>query len=213
MEVVMISIYTGSYENCKNGKTFSISGDAGKSCGYEGNVIRELAPKKVWWQKWHDNVGKVSEDENLRFYVESYYETVLKSLSPSDILNKLSDGSILLCYEKPQEFCHRQIVAIWLELFFNIEVREVCVLEDGTLKVFPRNRYRTVIREMLEPLIKDNMDMNGHSSIAVAYAYKRAERMFADPELCKRLGFPAEMFLRIAENMERQLEGTIRKEI
>jgi len=32
---------------------------------------------------------------------------------------------ILLCYEKPNEFCHRHIVAAWFEILLGIHVPEI----------------------------------------------------------------------------------------
>ena len=31
---------------------------------------------------------------------------------------------IICCFEKPNEFCHRQLVATWLEKNLNIEIKE-----------------------------------------------------------------------------------------
>lgn len=57
------------------------------------------------------------------------YKDQLKKLSPEGIvenINSLAHGKncILLCYEKPGEFCHRRIVAKWLKHYLNIEVEE-----------------------------------------------------------------------------------------
>jgi len=57
------------------------------------------------------------------------YKEQLKKLSPSGILDeikKLSNGKdcILLCYEKPGDFCHRRMVAKWLWDNLNIAIEE-----------------------------------------------------------------------------------------
>lgn len=43
-----IRIFTGCYDNCKNGNLVSISGDKGRSVGFNGNSYTKLAPKKVF---------------------------------------------------------------------------------------------------------------------------------------------------------------------
>ena len=120
----MISMSSYQSINSNNYKTCSISGDRGKQVNYQGACFPKLVPKKDFWQIWHDNIGIVSEEENNRYYIEQYYQQVLSKLDPEDIYRKL-DNSILLCYEENTEFCHRHIVAEWLQLLLNIEVPEV----------------------------------------------------------------------------------------
>lgn len=40
------------------------------------------------------------------------FNAMLKRLNAKQIYNEL-DGSILLCYEKPENFCHRHLIADW----------------------------------------------------------------------------------------------------
>jgi hypothetical protein len=47
-------------------------------------------------------------------YEEFYLKHVLANLSPSKVIVDLGNSAILLCYENPQDFCHRHIVADWL---------------------------------------------------------------------------------------------------
>lgn len=68
------------------------------------------------WKKNHDN----------EYYIEHFNKEVLKPLNPSDIIKELmlmahnyknlncAPHIILLCYEKPTDFCHRHLVAQWL---------------------------------------------------------------------------------------------------
>ena len=60
-------------------------------------------------------------------YIKEYYESVLNRLNPREVIQDLSKyGKVvtLLCYEKPNEFCHRHIVAKWLSHHLKIEVKE-----------------------------------------------------------------------------------------
>jgi hypothetical protein len=71
-------------------------------------VFKALAPG-AWF-------NKVDEAEYRRLYQE-----ILDSLNPREVwdeLHRLAGEAepVLLCYEKPGEFCHRRIVAEW---FYN----------------------------------------------------------------------------------------------
>jgi len=54
-------------------------------------------------------------------YAKLYRERVLSRLDPNKVYANLGDSAVLLCYEKwesvrlGQSFCHRRIVAEWLE--------------------------------------------------------------------------------------------------
>ncbi len=51
-------------------------------------------------------------------------------------LHRISGGKnvVLLCHEKQSEFCHRHLVAKWLETELNIEVKELGKME---VKIYP----------------------------------------------------------------------------
>ena len=89
--------------------------------GYTGKTYKRLAPKYSWWKEWHDN--KLSE----QWYIDKYYETVLDVLNPTEVatqLQQISDNVILLCFETPEKFCHRHLVARWIKEKTGINVRE-----------------------------------------------------------------------------------------
>ena len=60
----------------------------------------------------------------------------LSNLDPNKVYNDL-DKSVLLCYEKSYEFCHRNIVAAWLEKNLGVKVVE-CEFTDD--KIIERKR-------------------------------------------------------------------------
>ncbi len=66
---------------------------------------------------WELIKGDYSQEE----YEELYREQVLSKLDPMDVLDELGHDVILLCHEKYDDivagktFCHRHIVARWLE--------------------------------------------------------------------------------------------------
>ncbi len=144
-------IYTASHKNIINSKyrLVAISGNRGKDMGFVGEAFPNLAPKKEFWKIWHDNRGKIDELENNRYYILEYYKQVLSKLDPVEVYQIL-DNSILLCYEDYYEFCHRHIVAFWLELTLNVEVKEV-YNREYYLGEFPRPTYiKEMLREIME---------------------------------------------------------------
>lgn len=86
---------------------------------YKGLQYKKLAPKYDFFMEWkknHDN----------DYYIEHFQKEVLDLLDPFDVIceieDKIRDGRIILspinfaliCYEKPSDFCHRHLVADWL---------------------------------------------------------------------------------------------------
>lgn len=79
---------------------------------YNGLQYKKLAPKYSFFSEWKKN-----GDNN--YYIEHFNNEVLSTLSPQAVYNellKLSGGKdiVLICYEKPADFCHRHLVAEWL---------------------------------------------------------------------------------------------------
>lgn len=138
-----IRVFTGCYDKCKSGNLVSISANKGRSVGFVGNSYTKLAPKKDFWNIWHDNIGKIDEDENNTYYMHEYYNQVLANLDANEILKELQqfgEDVVLLCFENENEFCHRHLVATWLERILKIEVSEVSITTEGKLKFLERNK-------------------------------------------------------------------------
>jgi uncharacterized protein (DUF488 family) len=55
-----------------------------------------------------------------RYYISNYFDQlmVLNAQTVWNELHELANGAepILLCYEKPGDFCHRRLVAKWFEV-------------------------------------------------------------------------------------------------
>ena len=100
-------IYTSNYENFNgsNYRTNSISWGKGVEYDYDGKSYMELAPLKSFWRTWKDNIGKISEEENNKYYIEQYYDLILSKLDVEKVYNDL-DNSVLLCCEENNLFCH-----------------------------------------------------------------------------------------------------------
>lgn len=76
----------------------------------------DLFPKKSF-------LFKYKKDHNEEDYIQAYYEQVLSKLDPEKVYEDLKDNT-LLCWEKAGKFCHRRLVAAWLELSLGVEVPE-----------------------------------------------------------------------------------------
>lgn len=109
----MIKIYTSYFANMKNidKDVFTIS-----ICGkcpewYLGEEYKVLAPKY-----WFFSEYKKTKDEV--YYTNMYDAFVLDKLSIHNIIEHLENAGnhkdvVLLCYEKPGDFCHRHLVSNW----------------------------------------------------------------------------------------------------
>ena len=88
--------------------------------GYRGRSFTLLAPLWEWVQKYKDGNMTAVEFEVL------YREVVLGRLDPQCVLSTLGDGAVMLCWESPEKFCHRHIVADWLVTRIKgLEVEEI----------------------------------------------------------------------------------------
>jgi hypothetical protein len=84
---------------------------------FKGPSFLDLAPKKDMFYEY--KAGKFGKEE----YTKRYYKDTLDLLDPKEVYDSLKEN-VLLCWEDPGEFCHRRIVAEWLEEALGIEVPE-----------------------------------------------------------------------------------------
>ncbi|MBE6146837.1 MAG: hypothetical protein E7168_00725 [Firmicutes bacterium] len=167
-------ISTCSYSNFNSVlyKSFSISGNGGRDVMYDGKCYSKLAPKRDFWKVWHDNIGRIPEEENTKYYIEQYYTQVLSKLDPEKVYKEL-DCSTLLCYEDNDSFCHRFIVSAWFELLLDIEVPEVKITGLAIEKL-EKPEY---IKEYLEDIMKKNKNMRGFQSLRALYLFEKSEEL------------------------------------
>ena len=87
---------------------------------WKGDEYKKLAPP-----------AEIIKVEDKELYTKLYYERVLDKLNPKEVYNELGENAVLLCYEKYEDcrngktFCHRHIVAEWLQKELGIEVKEL----------------------------------------------------------------------------------------
>lgn len=85
---------------------------------YKGRCYEPLAPSIGLVQ------GYMSGAIDELHFTQAYKERVLDTLNPFEVIKDLGMSAILLGYAKPGRFCHRLLVAEWLEETLGIKVQE-----------------------------------------------------------------------------------------
>lgn len=143
-------IFTGSYDKCKAGNLISISFDKGKDAGFSGKAMLDLAPYRDFFHVWKNNIGKIPEEVNTRYYIEQYYRRVLSKVDVMGLLKNEKDP-ILLCYEESSQFCHRHVLAEYINIKYGIEVPEIEIDENLQIRVNKRpSNIRPILEEVME---------------------------------------------------------------
>jgi uncharacterized protein YeaO (DUF488 family) len=86
---------------------------------YNGLWYKKLAPKWSFFNEWKNGTEHKGDND---YYIQHFNNEVLDKLSILQVIEDLqkiantknTDKIILLCYEKPGDFCHRHLVADWL---------------------------------------------------------------------------------------------------
>ena len=106
-------IYTSYFAKLKSlpNEIFPISICGKAPDWYTGAQYKKLAPKYDFFMKW-----KETQDDDC--YIDCFKKQVLNNLNADEVLEelyKLSNNKdiVLLCYETPDKFCHRHLVADW----------------------------------------------------------------------------------------------------
>ena len=103
---------------------------------FNGSWYRKAAPKLSWWKWWHDTyIGHYESKEAIDYYTACYKNTVLDKLCKSAVIKELrdiADGNnlYLLCFETPDKFCHRHLLADWLNITVDEKITEWSNNED-----------------------------------------------------------------------------------
>ena len=107
-------IYTSYFANLRNlpGNVAIISICAKPPNWYKGLAYKKLAPP-------YDVLMKYKGDGNEEDYIREFQKRVLSRLNPDEVVRELhaltnKPNIALLCYERPEKFCHRHLVADWL---------------------------------------------------------------------------------------------------
>jgi len=106
---------TSYYAKYKGKNAVSIAGKC--PTWYKGREYKKLAPKYWFFIKY-------KQDGDKEFYTKQYQKEVLDKLDPQQVYEELGENAVLLCWEKSGDFCHRHLVASWLENELGIKVDE-----------------------------------------------------------------------------------------
>ena len=155
----MIIKGTSCYENAKVGNLISITGDGGNAWGFYGNSYKKMAPKLYLWQYYDNNPDGLTEEELIDWYIKEFYELKLKNLNPYSLLKtlnqKFGDEIILLCHELPsveinkKSFCHRRLIADYIEIETDMYIPEVSIDKEGNIKRINPIRYKNRLRNVI----------------------------------------------------------------
>ena len=85
--------------------------------GFRGESYPPLFP--TW-----EMLKRYKRDRDCAAYTKAYYREVLARLDPEQVFRDL-DGKVLLCWERSNSFCHRRLVAYWLETRLSVRVPEL----------------------------------------------------------------------------------------
>ena len=113
----MPNVYTTYFGNLRNlpPTIVPVSIALKSPAWYKGLEYKKLAPTWEILRDWKQAYNEVA-------YVSAYWSQVLEPLNYQEILEELfalSGGKdvALVCYERSDDFCHRQIVGSWFEDF------------------------------------------------------------------------------------------------
>ena len=169
IDLSKVILGTGNYSSVLSGNTVSVTGDGGNAWCYFGNAYKKLAPKLVTYlpyaekyeqlQKLKKDALKIKEYYLFRKkiedeYIQSYYDIRLKDLDVLELLkilyDKYGDNIILLCHEPIDEFCHRRLIADYIELKTGIYIPEISVDENSQVKKILPIRYKNRLKAVID---------------------------------------------------------------
>ena len=116
----MFTGYFGKVKSYPKNKGYKFVSIARFNKFWKGEEFKLLSPP-----------AEIIKIEDKELYTKLYYEKVLNKLNPKQIYEALGENAVLLCYEKWSDikegktFCHRRIVAKWLEESIGVKVEEL----------------------------------------------------------------------------------------
>lgn len=167
-EVKRIILGTGSYDTVKFGNTVSITGDGGNAWNYFGPAYKKLAPRLMTYLLYADalkDLEKIKDSipieeytkkkRKIEFtYIKSYYETRLKNLEMEDFLKtleaKFGTNIIFLCHEPVNEFCHRRVLADYIELQTGVYIPEVKIMSNDEFTLKRHLNYKQELKRIMK---------------------------------------------------------------
>lgn len=95
---------------------------------YNGDSFIDLAPSAILLNKLKN--GYISEEEFTDSYINQLkyldFNLIIEEFNNLAIRNN-AKGIVLLCFEKVGNFCHRNVLASYLNENFNLNVSEIII--------------------------------------------------------------------------------------
>lgn len=119
---------TSCFSNYTGTGRISIARYAPRNTPAGYRMYKALAPRS-----WFNSVSTSR-------YIELYNGEILSNLDARQVWNELhalagGQEPVLLCWEMPGEFCHRQLVARWFRRELNIQVEEYNPCTTGQIEL------------------------------------------------------------------------------
>lgn len=125
-----MTIYTSYYGKRDFGALVPVSISIWPPKGYSGLKFPKIAPTAEMLREYK----RTGNEYDYKYH---YWHDVLKKYNPTDLyldLEKLTDGKdcVLLCFEKPDDFCHRHLFATWMNKNgYDIKELKTCIKDSG----------------------------------------------------------------------------------
>lgn len=116
MKQLYTSYYSKSGKHCK-----AVAISLSSPSFFRRRWYPKLAPSYPILKAYKE--GAISEYEYELLYIDLLENE--RKLTPQQVTDDLPEGSILVCYEAPGKFCHRHLVAKWLEAGAAVKVEEL----------------------------------------------------------------------------------------
>lgn len=133
-------MYTGYYSKSQEYRAnglIPVAISLGVPDWWNGPIYKKFAPTLKILGNWKFSEGRQPYETRVKNYLDKYTKDVLMDLDPKEVLKELSkfgdiDKIVLCCYEKPDDFCHRHIVASWLRVNAEIECKEFTLFKGAS---------------------------------------------------------------------------------
>lgn len=122
-----MQIFTGYFARIKGYLDFGlvpVAIAAKPPAGWRHPMYRKFAPSWSIWKEWHDARDSARDER----YAVRFRKEILQDLEPESVrreLEEFGDNLVLCCYERPENFCHRHLVATWIAEHLEIPVVEI----------------------------------------------------------------------------------------
>lgn len=96
------------------------------NAGFRGEHRPELGP--TWEMVKQAKQGYMTHEQFAEQYIQTLHN---RGFTPQSIVDRLPENAILLCYETPQDFCHRHVLTDWLKQHqVDAEIRELLTEDE-----------------------------------------------------------------------------------